>query len=108
MRTLPLASLLLLAACASPAKTEHTGTTSSAQTQGDVADTSCQVVLRHTYINFESSLGPQTDCSSGTCWVIITVTFDVAMSQSLDQADAYVLYSGGAQTDAGATWRQSA
>jgi hypothetical protein len=71
---------------------------------GDSADTSCQVVLRHTYINFESSLGPQTDCSSGTCWVVITVTFDVAMSQALAESEAFVLYQGEGST----AWEQSA
>jgi hypothetical protein len=106
---LPLvASLLAVTACSTaPAPGESARSSSSPLTQGDQSDTSCQVVLRHTYINFESRLGPQTDCSSGTCWVIITVTFDVAMSQSLDQAAAYVLYQGGGQTDAGAAWRQS-
>lgn len=104
MRLVPLASLLaLVAACSSPATNEDTRTTSSAQSQGDGADTSCQVVLRHTYINFEGRLGPQTDCSSGTCWVIVTVTFDVAMSQSLAQSEAFVFYQGGA----GPTWMQS-
>jgi hypothetical protein len=62
------------------------------------------VVLRHTYINFESRMGPQTDCSSGTCWVVITVTFDVAMSQSLAGYEAFVLYQGEGST----TWQQSA
>jgi hypothetical protein len=61
------------------------------------------VVLRHTYIDFERSLGPQTDCSSGTCWVVITVTFDVAMSQSLAQSEAFVLYQGTGST----AWQQS-
>jgi hypothetical protein len=75
----------------------------SSAAQGDSADTSCQVVLRHTYINFESSLGPQTDCSSGTCWVVITVTFDLAMSQSLDQSSAFVVYQG----EGSSTWQQS-
>jgi len=108
MRIFPVASLLLLAACSSAASTgdsESTRATSSAQTaEGDQADTSCQVVLRHTCINFESSLGPQTNCSSGTCWVIITVTFDVAMSQSLAQSEAFVFYQGEGST----TWMQSA
>jgi hypothetical protein len=102
------AALLFVAACSSAPRSEPAGTSSAPLTQGDQSDTSCQVVLRRTNINFESALGPQTDCSSGTCWVVITVTFDVAMSQSLDQAQAYVLYQGGGQTDAGATWQQSA
>ena len=86
---------------------ELRGSTSSApspEAQGDYADTICQVVLRHTYINFESSLGPQTNCSSGTCWVVVTVTFDLAMSQSLAQSEAFVLYQG----EGSATWQQSA
>jgi hypothetical protein len=109
MRIASLASLLALtAACSSPATREDARSTSSAQTaqtgQGDQADTSCQVVLRHTYIDFEGRFGPQTDCSSGTCWVVITVTFDVAMSQSLAQSEAFVFYQGEAST----TWTQSA
>jgi hypothetical protein len=75
-----------------------------ALSQGDASDTSCQVVLRDTDINFESSLGPQTDCSSGTCWVVIPVVFDVAMSESLDGAEGYVLFQGAA----GGAWQQSA
>jgi hypothetical protein len=88
---------------ASGSGTSSTPQDSADTTQGDSADTSCQVVLRHTYINFESSLGPQTDCSSGTCWVVITVTFDLAMTQSLDQSSAFVLYQG----EGSSVWQQS-
>ncbi len=107
-----LSSLLVPTACGTaPTPGEGARSTSAALSPavtpaaaGDAADTSCQVVLRHTYIDFESSLGPQTDCSSGTCWVVITVTFDVAMSQSLAQSEAFVLYQGEGST----TWQQSA
>ena len=115
--TLPLLTALLsTAACSSPladpgARSSSAQLSSAAPSAklapaapGDAADSSCQVVLRHTYINFESSLGPQTDCSSGTCWVIITVTFDVAMSQSLAESEAFVLYQGEGST----AWQQSA
>ena len=109
---LPLSSLLALTACGTAPTSDGEVTSASAALSpavtpaitGDSADTSCQVVLRHTYIDFESSLGPQTDCSSGTCWVVITVTFDVAMSQSLAQTPAYVLYQG----EGSAAWQQSA
>jgi hypothetical protein len=94
---------LALSACEAAPPGDPTASLASALAQGDQADTACQVVLRHTDINFESSLGPQTDCSSGTCWVVITVTFDVAMSQSLAQSEAYVLYQG----EGSATWQQS-
>jgi hypothetical protein len=102
----PLAGLpfLLLLACGSTAPADAIATQGAPLTQGDSADTSCQIVLRHTYIDFESSLGPQTDCSSGTCWVVIRVTFDVAMSQSLAQSSAFVLYQG----EGSSTWQQSA
>jgi hypothetical protein len=111
MRRFALISLVTLAACGSgvtggePAGSGSAALSPSATpaNTGDAADTSCQVVLRHTDIDFESSLGPQTDCSSGTCWVVITVTFDVAMSQSLAQSPAYVLYQGEGST----TWQQS-
>jgi hypothetical protein len=111
MRHFAFISLVALSACgAAPASDGSTRSTSAAVTTailpeitGDSADTSCQVVLRHTTIDFESSLGPQTDCSSGTCWVVITVTFDVAMSQSLAQSPAYVLYQGEGSTG----WQQS-
>ncbi len=96
--------LPLLLACTNGSATDVTASQGAALSQGDQADTSCQVVLRHTYIDFESSLGPQTDCASGTCWVVITVTFDVAMSQSLDQAEAFVLYQG----EGSSSWQQSA
>jgi len=96
--------LLLLAACGQAPSGDRTASQSSPIAQGDSADTACQVVLRDTYINFESRMGPQTDCSSGTCWVIITVTFDVAMTQSLAGAEAYVLYQGEGST----AWQQSA
>ncbi len=96
--------MIVCPACEAAPLPERTGSHSSAVAQGDSADTSCQVVLRHTYINFESALGPQTDCSSGTCWVVITVTFDVAMSQSLAQSEAFVLYQG----EGSSTWQQSA
>ncbi len=102
---LALGTLATLAACAGPSSTDPTGSQASAATtasQGDQADTACQVVLRHTDINFESSLGPQTDCSSGTCWVVIPVVFDVAMPQSLAQAEAFVLYQGQGST----AWQQ--
>ncbi len=108
---LPVLALGLLAhtGCSSSVdRTTSPATTSaalSASSQGgDSADTSCQVVLRHTLINFESRLGPQTDCSSGTCWVMVWVTFDVAMSQSLAQSEAFVLWKG--ETSPG--WQQSA
>jgi hypothetical protein len=101
---LPAALALALVACEAGSSPDETGSQSSAVSQGDVADTGCQVVLRHTYIDFESSLGPQTDCSSGTCWVVVTVTFDVAMAQSLAQSEAFVLYQG----EAGPGWQQSA
>jgi hypothetical protein len=91
-------------ACGSPPPAERTASQASSLSQGPSADTSCQVVLRHTYINFESSLGPQTDCSSGTCWTVITVTFDVAMSQSLAESQGFVLYRGEGST----SWQQSA
>jgi len=98
-----LLPLLVVSACGAPSPTDASASQASAVSQGDSADTSCQVVLRHTYIDFESSLGPQTDCSSGTCWVVITVTFDVAMSQSLAQSEAFVLYQGTGST----AWQQS-
>ncbi len=103
--TLALAAALVcpLAACGAPASPETVGSLSSAVSGGDSADGACQVVLRHTYIDFESSLGPQTDCSSGTCWAVITVTFDVAMAQSLAQSEAFVLYQGEGST----AWQQS-
>jgi Family of unknown function (DUF6209) len=111
MRLFALLPIALLPACsAAPADDAATRSTSAARlpavspaVAGDSADTACQVVLRHTDIDFESSLGPQTDCSSGTCWVVITVTFDVAMSQSLAQSEAFVLYQG----EGSATWQQS-
>jgi hypothetical protein len=94
---------LALAACEGAPPADTTGSSASAVSQGDSADTSCQVVLRHTDIDFESSLGPETDCSSGTCWVVIPITFDVAMSESLAQSEAFVLYQG----EGSATWQQS-
>jgi hypothetical protein len=97
------ASVALLGACEGGSARDDVATQSAAVSQGDSADTSCQVVLRHTYIDFQSSLGPQTDCSSGTCWVVITVTFDIAMSQSLAQAEAFVLTQGEGST----SWQQS-
>jgi hypothetical protein len=111
MRPFATIPLVVLAACGTaPTREGATRSTSEAlapavlpAASGDSADDSCQVVLRHTYIDFESSLGPQTDCSSGTCWVVITVTFDVAMSQSLAQSEAFVLYQGEGST----TWQQS-
>lgn len=97
--------LLVLSACgqAGPAS-DPVASQSSPVAQGDSADTGCQVVLRHTYIDLESRMGPQTDCSSGTCWVVITVTIDVAMSQSLAQSEVFILYEG----EGSATWQQSA
>ena len=80
-----------------------TASLSSAPT-GDTADTSCQVVLRHTAMNFQGRLGPQTDCSSGTCWVMVWITFDLAMNESLAEAGAYVLY----RAEGAASWQQSA
>ncbi len=100
LAALPVMTLL---ACRGAPSGEDIAAQASAASQGDSADTSCQVVLRHTDINFESSLGPQTDCSSGTCWVVITVTFDVAMSQSLAQSEAFVLYQG----EGSPAWLQS-
>ena len=94
---------LALCGCGVAPAPDSTGSQASAVAQGDSADTSCQVVLRHTDIDFESSLGPQTDCSSGTCWVVITVTFDVAMAQSLAQSEAFILYQG----EGSASWLQS-
>jgi len=96
---------VLLASCSGPpGPGETSARSSSAIAQGDSADGACQVVLRHTYIDFESSLGPQTDCSSGTCWVVVTATIDLAMSQSLAGSVPYVLYEG----EGGTTWQQSA
>jgi hypothetical protein len=101
-----LSSLVALPACgvAPPDNSEGARTSTAAlSSTGDSADSSCQVILRHTDIDFASSLGPQTDCSSGTCWVVVTVTFDIAMSQSLAQSAAYVLYQG----EGSNTWQQS-
>lgn len=106
MRYAGLAStvpLLAVVACGQSAAPDHAATQSSPLAQGDSADTGCQVVLRHTYIDFRGRTGPQTDCSTGTCWVVITVTVDVAMSQSLAQSEAYVLYQGEGST----AWQQS-
>ncbi len=104
MRLFPAASLLVLvAACSTPASTEDTRATSSAESQGDQSDTSCQIVLRHTYIDFQGRFGPETDCSSGTCWVVIHVYFDLAMSRSLAESGAFVFYKGGTS----ASWTQS-
>jgi hypothetical protein len=103
---IPLSALpVLVGACSSaPAGDGASQSSASAYSaQGDQADTSCNVALRHTYINFESRLGPQTDCSSGTCWVVITVTFDVAMAPSFAQAQGFVLYQG----EGSSTWQQS-
>jgi len=100
-----LLALCTACACGGPSSTDPTASQASAATsQGDQADTACQVVLRHTSIDFESSLGPQTDCSSGTCWVVIPVVFDVAMPQSLAQAEAWVLYQG----QGSSAWQQVA
>jgi hypothetical protein len=102
MRYLAPIALVLLAGCGSSPSAEDSARTTSASVTpalvGDASDTACQVVLRHTNINFESRLGPQTDCSSGTCWVVITVTLDVAMSQSLAGGEAFVLYQGEGST----------
>jgi len=95
-------ALATVFACSSPAGDRATSE-SSPLTQGDAADYGCRVVLRHTYINFESRLGPETDCSSGTCWVKIWVTFDVAMSDSLASAEAFVFYQG----EGASGWQQS-
>ncbi len=46
---------------------------------GDLSDTTCSVVLRQASVNLEGRMGPQTDCSSGTCWVVINGSFDVSM-----------------------------
>jgi hypothetical protein len=97
-------SALALFACGSSSSPEGVASQGSAVSQGDSADTSCQVVLRHTLIDFESALGPQTDCSSGTCWVVVTVAFDLAMTQSLAETQAFVLYQGEGST----SWLQSA
>ena len=96
------ATLLALCACGGPSGTDPTASQASAAIAGDSADTACQVVLRHTNINYEGPMGPQTDCSSGTCWVVIPIAFDVAMSQSLAQAEAFVLYRG----QGSAAWQQ--
>lgn len=106
-RIAPLA-VVLLAGCSSAPSPEGSARTSSADVTpaipGDASDTDCQIVLRHTYIDFQSSLGPQTDCSSGTCWVVITVTFDIPMSQSLAGSQAFLLYQGEGST----TWQTAA
>ena len=94
----PLA--FLLACQAAP---EQTQAQAQASSWGDTADTSCQIVLRHAGITDEGRSGPQTDCSSGTCWAIVTVTFDLAMSQSLAETQAFVLYQG----EKSSAWQQS-
>jgi hypothetical protein len=117
MRYVPVLALALpllgLAACGSSPSTDDSARSSSAALSnhaptpaatGDSADTSCQVVLRDTFMSFEGRLGPETDCSSGTCWVIVWATIDVAMTESLDGAQVYVFYQGGNST----TWQQSA
>ena len=103
-----LALSLAATACGSPANdpappSVSTASLSAAQT-GDSSDTSCQVVLRHTAMNFQGRLGPQTDCSSGTCWVMVWVTFDLAMNESLAESGAYVL----SRAEGSASWQQSA
>ncbi|HEY2509853.1 MAG TPA: hypothetical protein VGI39_03325, partial [Polyangiaceae bacterium] len=99
---------LAASACGSPANDPAPSSVSiasqSAALTGDSGDTSCQVVLRHTAMNFQGRLGPQTDCSSGTCWVMVWVTFDLAMNESLAEAGAYVRY----RAEGAAAWQQSA
>ncbi len=77
--------------------------------QGDHADTGCAVTLRQAYSTLEGRMGPQTDCSTGTCWAVVNVSFDVATS--LVQADATpgVLWQSALDgqwrsTDAQPTW----
>jgi hypothetical protein len=69
---------------------------------GDFADTTCSVVLRQSWVNLESSMGPQTDCSSGTCWVVVNGNFDVAMALVQDDVVPGVLY----QSAIDGTWRE--
>lgn len=106
-RRFALAAFVSLAACGSgpgdASRDSSSAAALSAAIAGDSADTSCQIVLRTANVNLGSRLGPQTDCSSGTCWVMVWVTFDVAMSQSLKGSEAYVLYEGEGST----TWQRS-
>jgi hypothetical protein len=68
--------LLVLVGCAASPSAE-TGA-ALANSTGDSADTSCGIVLRTAYVNLQGRMGPETDCSTGTCWAVVNGTFDVA------------------------------
>ncbi len=57
-------------------------------TQGDSADTSCNLDLRTAYVTLDGRAGPESDCSTGTCWAIINGTFDVSAAAQADSVDS--------------------
>jgi hypothetical protein len=59
--------------------------------------------LRSAHVNLEGRLGPQTDCSTGTCWVIIEGDVDVAMTVMPTSDAPFVQY----QSAIDGTWRQA-
>jgi hypothetical protein len=106
LRRCALFPILAVVACGSPSPGDRSRVSTAALSSmdtGDAADTGCQVVLRSAAVNLEGRLGPQTDCSSGTCWAMIWVTFDLAMARSLAENEAFVLYQG----EGSSTWQQS-
>ena len=84
-KLLPFLALpALVASCAlDPASSDRNQaplTAAQNAEQGDHADTQCDIILRTAYATF-SSAGPTVSCdASGTCWVVINGTVDVATS----------------------------
>lgn len=68
---------------------------------GNVADHQCNVVMRQAYETYLGRSGPEADCSSGTCWVVVRGTVDVASSNvAAGASPPSIAWQGG-----DATWR---
>lgn len=107
------ACVLIVAAagCSTPANesgedAEQSGVAlSGSDWRGNVADHECNVVMREAFENYVGRTGPETDCSTGTCWVIVHGTFDVASSAIASLTGAPSVAWQGGDHD---TWRNVA
>ena len=91
--SLGLSTLLALSSCDDSVATESslTDSQSSAWSKLDAADRSCTVVLRNV-ARAVTRGAYETDCSSGTCFVVWQGVLDIDETLAAEPGEAFVLY----------------
>jgi hypothetical protein len=97
----------LAAGCSSapqPSAARSESAVTASPDYGSSADRSCQVILRQAFETYEGRTGPVTDCSSGTCWVVVQGAVDISEAAMLAEDAPSISWQGTAST----TWNTAA